>query len=38
MKFKKENRKFYVNGVELDTFEKAWAQLMKDLMEGVEIV
>lgn len=38
MKFKKENRKFYVNGVEFPTFEKAWEQLLKDLMEGVEIV
>lgn len=29
MKFRKENRKFYVNGIEYDTHEKAWEEIKK---------
>jgi catalase (peroxidase I) len=36
MKFKKENRKFYVNGEEFDTFAKAWAKLLDELAKGVD--
>jgi hypothetical protein len=35
MKFKKENRKFYVNGVEFPTFEKAWAEI-KEVLGAVK--
>jgi hypothetical protein len=31
MKFKKVNGKFYVNGEEFPTFEKAWAEIKKVL-------
>ena len=31
MKFKKANGKFYVNGEEFPTFEKAWAEIKKAL-------
>ena len=31
MKFKKVNGKFYVNGEEFPTFEKAWAEIKKAL-------
>ena len=33
MKFKKVNGKFYVNGEELPTFEKAWAEI-KEILKG----
>ena len=34
MKFKKVNGKFYVNGEEFPTFEKAWAEIKKEYTES----
>lgn len=38
MTFKRVNGKFYVNGEEFPTFEKAWAHLLEELTKGVEIL
>lgn len=37
MKFKKVNGKFYVNGIEFETFNKAWGNILENLKKGVDI-
>ena len=34
MSFKKVNGKFYVNGVEFETFSKAWENILEELKKG----
>jgi hypothetical protein len=33
MKFRKENHKFYVNGIECETHQKAW-ETIKEILKG----